>query len=530
VNQGNNLKPRLEVAQIGDKMLKNQRSINSVAFKAAIAASFAGILLVCSAAKAQNVVKIVLPEEPASLDPCDTNHSANSRVLRNNVTETLVNVRELDGSVAPSLATSWTQTNPTTWRFKLRSGVKFHDGTAFNAQAVAKALARAQLASLNCAIRGSKLGTNPYATTVVDNLTIDIVGKDPDPIVPYRMAVVDIGSPALTPQDAKTQSPIGTGPYRMERWAKGRDIALTAVDSYWGTKPQVKKVEFVWRSESAIRAAMVDTGEAQLSFGIAPQDAKTANDKAYLNAEVTFIRIDTEVAPFTDIRVRRAANLAINRDSLIGSIFNKSVTKATQIVLPSVNGASLALVPWKYDPTEAKRLLAAAKAEGVPVDTEIVLYGRLGLYPNATESMEAVQAMLATVGFNVRIEMMETSSWLKKLLKPFPANRQPNLLLSQHDNTQGDAIFSIGPKFASSGNQSTLTDSVLDAFIDEGTRSTGTARRDAFRKAFEHIDRVVIATIPLFNMVGTVRVSPKANFVPDVNTNNEIKLRTLSLR
>jgi len=489
-----------------------------------------GLLVMTSGAQAQGALKVVLPEEPASLDPCDTNHSANSRVLRNNVTETLVNIGTTDGNVVPNLASSWSQTAPNSWRFKLRSGVKFHDGTPFNAAAVATALQRAQSETLNCAIRGSKLGTNAYTTKIVDDLTLDIVSRDADPIVPYRMAVVDIGSPAATPGDKKTLTPVGTGPYKLERWTKGREIVLAAADGYWGDKPAVRRAEFVWRGESAIRGAMVDTGEAQLAFGIAPQDATTLNDKAYLNAEVTFIRIDTGVAPFTDLRVRRAANLAIDRDSLIGSVFNKNATKATQIILPSVNGASQALTPWAFDPQQARALLAAAKRDGVPVESEIVLYGRLGLYPNATESMEAVQAMLAAVGFNVRVEMMETSAWLKKLLKPFSPQRQANLLLSQHDNTQGDAVFSIGPKFASTGNQSTLTDPALDALIELGTRSTGTARRDAFRQAFEHIEKTVVATIPLFNMVGTMRVSPKIGFVPDVNTNNEIKLRSITFR
>lgn len=481
-------------------------------------------------AAAQQVLKIVLQEEPASLDPCDTNHSANSRLIRNNVTETLVNISAADGSVVPSLALSWEQLSPTAWRFKLRPNVKFQDGTPFNAAAVAAALQRAQLEPLGCAIRSSKLGNNPYATKLVDDLTIDVVGRNPDPIVPYRMAVVDIGSPAATPADKKTQIPVGTGPFKFERWTKGREVVLSAVEGYWGAKPSVGRVEFTWRGESAVRAAMVDTGEAHLAFGIAPQDATSALDKTYLNAEITFIRLDTEIPPFNDIRVRRAANLAIDRDALTGSVFHKNVTKSTQMILPSVNGHSPDVPTWPYDPNAAKALLAAAKADGVPVGTEIVLYGRLGLYPNSTESLEVIQAMLNSVGFNVRVEMMETSAWLKKLLKPFPAGRQANMLQSQHDNTQGDAVFTIGPKFRSSGNQSTLTDPLVDSLIDLGTNSTGTLRRNAFRMAFEYMQKNIIPTIELFNMVGTVRVAKNADYTPDVQTNNEIKLATVKLR
>jgi peptide/nickel transport system substrate-binding protein len=489
-----------------------------------------GLVLAAGAASAQTPLKIVLAEEPASLDPCDTNHSANSRILRNNVTETLVNIAVEDGNVSPNLATAWEQTSPTTWRFKLRTNVKFHDGTPFNAAAVAHALQRAQAEGLNCAIRGSKLGNNPYTTRIVDDLTIDVIGRDPDPIVPYRMAVVDIGSPAATPADRKTQTPVGTGPYKMERWNRGRDVILAAAEGHWAEKPKVTRAEFVWRRESAVRAAMVETGEAHLAFGIAPQDATSPLDKTYLNAEITFIRLDTEIPPFTDIRVRQAANLAVDRSSLAGSVFHKDVTKSTQMILPSVNGHSPDVEPWPFDPKRARELLAAAKADGVPVDTEIVLYGRLGLYPNSTESLEAIQAMLNAVGFKVRVEMMETSAWLRKLLKPFPSDRQANMLQSQHDNTQGDAVFTIGPKFRSNGNQSTLTDPLVDGLIDLGTNSTGTLRRNAFRLAFEYMQKEIVPTIELFNMVGTVRVSDRVAYVPDVQTNNEIKLRTVAFR
>ncbi|MCA3263797.1 MAG: ABC transporter substrate-binding protein [Telmatospirillum sp.] len=488
-------------------------------------------LLSCpNLAQAQNVLRVVLQEEPASLDPCDTNHSANSRLLRNNVTETLVNVGAVEAVIEPNLAISWEQTSPTTWRFKLRSGVRFHDGTPFTAAAVAAALQRAQVEALACAIRGSKLGNNPYTTRIVDDLTIDIIGRDPDPIVPFRMAVVDIGAPGATPADRKTQEPVGTGPYKFERWNRGRDVVFTLNDAYWGPKAAIPRVEFAWRGESTVRAAMVTRNEAHLAFGIAPQDATGPLDKTYLNAEVTFIRMDAEIPPLNDIRVRQAANLAIDRDQLIGSVFHKSVTKATQIVLPNVNGASPDLTPWRYDPAAARALLAAARADGVPVNTEIVLYGRLGLYPNSTESLEAIQAMLNAVGFRVRVEMMETSAWLRRLLRPFGSDRPVSMLQSQHDNAQGDAVFSIGPRFRSNGNQAMINDPLVDSLIDLGTRSTGTLRRNAFRLAFEYMEKDIVPYIPLFNMVGTVRVAANVNYTPDVQANNEIKLKTITLR
>lgn len=470
---------------------------------------------------------IVLPEEPNSLDACDTNYTGNSRVLRNNVTETLVNISPEDGGVVPGLATAWEQISPTTWRFMLREGVTFHDGTPFDASAVAFALERAQDEALECSIRGSKLGSNPYTTTVIDPLTIEVTGEAPDPIIPYRLSVLDIPSPAATPRDAKSAAPVGTGPYVLDSWERGESIRLVANPDYWGEEPPIADVTFVWRSESAIRGAMVDAGEADLAFNIAPQDATTPLDVTYLNAEITFLRIDALTPPLDDRRMREAINLAIDREALIGTIFHADVTPATQIVLPSVVGYSDAIEPWSYDLERAVALIEEARADGVPVGEEIVLHGRLALYPNSTESMEAVQAMLGAVGLNVRLNMMETSVWLEELLAPHAEDRAPSLLQSQHDNTQGDAVFTIGPKYRSDGNQAMIADARVDALIDKGTAATGPERGQAFAEAFYLIERDIIATVPLFNMVGTVRVAEGVSYTPDVQTNNEIKLDTI---
>jgi len=487
-----------------------------------------GLNLVGGAFAADPLV-IVVSEEPSSLDPCDTNTSATSRILRNNVTETLVNVDPTDGSIVANLATEWSQVSPTTWRFKLHSGVTFQDGTPFTASAVAKALARAQLEPLACAIRGSKLGTNPFTSNVVDDLTIEITGERPDPAIPYRMAILDIGSPA-TSDTERTRTPIGTGPYKLAAWNQGQDVTLTAYDGYWGDKPQVTDVRFVWRGESSVRAAMVDTGEASLAFGIAPQDATSSLDKTYLNSEATFIRLDTRLAPLDDIRVRRAANLAIDRDALIGTVFSKDVQKSTQLNVPSIVGHSPNIEPWPYDPEQAMTLLAEAKADGVPVDAEIVLHGRLGLYPNSTESLEAIQAMLQAVGFNVRVQMMEVKTWLEHLLKPFDDETQPNMLQSQSDNALGDSVFTIAPKFRSDGNQATISDPKLDAMIDKAATLTGDERRRTYEEAYEYMAEEIVPYIDLFYMVGIVRVAENVDYTPDVQANNEIKLRSIKLR
>ena len=261
---------------------------------------------------------------------------------------------------------------------------------------------------------------------------------------------------------------------------------------------------------------------------IAPQDATTGNDRFYSNAETSLLRIDQSIAPLDDVRVRKALNLAIDRDGLIGTIFHPEAQKAMQVVLPSVFGYNPDIPVWTYDPEQARALLEEARAEGVAVDTEIVLYGRIGIYPNSSESLEAIQAMLLDAGFNVRLEMLETNPWLARLLKPYAEDRQPSVLQSQIDNTEGDAVFTLPSRFTTDGNTSTIADPALDKLIADASKATGDERQKLFQEAFKVIAVDDINIIPLFHMVTSARISPTVAYEPDVQAGNELKLKSIS--
>jgi peptide/nickel transport system substrate-binding protein len=503
--------------------------LHSTTLRRSALALLLGTTLVTPAFAQADSITVVVTDEPRSLDPCDTDLSNNARVLRNNVTETLVNLDPANGEVVPSLATEWSQIDELTWEFKLREGVTFHDGTPFDAQAVAMALTRAQDAALACEVGLATLSGNSFTPQVLDATTLRIVTSTVEPILPNKMSALDIGAPS-TPGNEKTRAPVGTGPYSLVAWNAGQNVQLQAYEGYWGDKPAIANATITWRAESAVRAAMVDTGEAQVAYEIAPQDATSENDHAFPNAETSLLRIDQAIAPLDDGRVREAMNLAIDRDGLIGTVFHEGAQKAMQVVLPSVFGYNPDIPVWTYDPDKARALLDEARAAGVPVDNEIVLYGRIGIYPNSAESMEAIQAMLLDVGFNARLEMMETTPWLEKLIGPFPADRPPSVLQTQIDNTEGDAVFTLPNRFTSGGNTSTIGDPALDTLISKASAATGEERQSLFQEAFNYIAVEAINIVPLFHMTTIARVSPDLNYVPDVQAGNEIKLRTMSYK
>src|SRR5690606_9806004 len=134
-------------------------------------------------------------------------------------------------------------------------------------------------------------------------------------------------------------APVGTGAYVFDTWMNGQEIRLKRNDGYWGGKPEPEGVRYIWRNESAVRAAMVKIGEADIAFNVAPQDADDPElDHSYLNSETTYFRIDLERPPLNDRRVRLALNYAVNRGGFLGTILSTDLIHATQMVMPSIPG------------------------------------------------------------------------------------------------------------------------------------------------------------------------------------------------
>ena len=270
---------------------------------------------------------------------------------------------------------------------------------------------------------------------------------------------------------------------------------------------------------------MVAAGEADIAPNIAVQDATDAAiDFSYLNSETSAFRIDVTKPPLDDLRVRKAMNLAIDRDAMIGTIFSPDVVKATQFVVPSINGHNPALEPYPYDPEQAKALLAEAEAAGVPVGDEITMVGRLEIYPNATEHAEATMAMLQDAGFNIKLQMLEVAEWVDTYTKPYAEDRPPQLVQTQHDNNNGDAVFTVFFKYHSGGAQSVLSDPKLDQLIDQATVATGDERQKTWQEAFRMIHQDLVPDIMMFHMVGYTRVGSRVDFTPDISTNSELQV------
>ncbi|MCJ7872029.1 ABC transporter substrate-binding protein [Phaeobacter sp. J2-8] len=476
-----------------------------------------------------NSVTIVLSEELEIVEPCSSTKSNVGRVLFQNISETVTEMNPATG-LQPRLAKSWEDMGNGTWRFHLRDGVTFSDGTAMEADDVAHSLVRMKSPDIACEIGAKFFGGIDITSNIVDAHTLDVTADPAQPILPMLMSTVTV-TPAETPLDSFVDHPIGTGPYTFDEYARGQHIKLGANPNYWGDQPAVQSATYVFRGDSAVRSAMVAAGEADIAPNIALQDASDPGmDFSYPNSETVFLRIEHAQAPLNDLRVREALNLAIDREAFVGTILANGTLLATGITPPSTIGYDHDLAPYAYDPERARALLAEAKADGVPVDAEITLIGRLNNFANVLETMEAMLAMYQDVGFNMKLEMVEVAEWLERYAKPFPENRGPELIEAQHDNANGDPVFSMYFKYHSDGQQSGITDPKVDAMIADATAATGDERAAKWKALFSYLHEEIIADVMLFHMVGFSRVNPRLDFAPSIRTNSELQLSQIKFK
>ncbi|AUH65031.1 ABC transporter substrate-binding protein [Paracoccus zhejiangensis] len=473
-------------------------------------------------------VIIALNEELETVEPCMASQSNIGRVILQNISETLTELNTEDGSLMPRLAESWEDMGNGTWRFHLRPGVTFSDGSAFDAADVKHSIERTVSPDLTCEIGAKFFGGMTLTTAVVDDATVDITSDPAQPILPLLFSTLTI-VPSETAMEF-TRQPVGTGPYVLSEWNAGQNIILDRRDDYWGEAPVVTKATYLFRTDDAVRAAMVPAGEADIVPLINQNDATNpATDFAYPNSETTYLRLDSSKAPLDDIRIREAMNLAVDREAFLGTLVPADATLATHMTPPTALGADVDLGVPAYDPDRARALIEEAKAAGVPVDTEITLIGRLGNYPNVTEVLEALQQMFADVGLNVKLEMVEVAEWVEHYSKPFAAGDVPAMVSAMHDNNRGDPVFSMYFKYACDGLQSGICDEELDKLIADATAATGDARAEAWRAAFQKAHDLW-ADIFLFHMVGFSRVSERLDFKPTIATNSELQLSQIKFK
>ena len=380
------------------------------------AAALAALLALPRGAAAADGKPVVIAseEDVSTLDPhlIRNNHPIGSVIW--SVFDSLVR-RNPDGTHDPRLALSWEQAEPTRWRFKLRPGVTFQNGEAFDADAVVFNFNRMNVSPYNAE---SQLwpGTNLSEVVAVDPMTVDLVTSKPTINMLYWLEEAFIGAPKYmknTAPDVVGANPIGSGPYKVVSWKQGDRVTLTANPDHWNGAPPIKDVVFRDIPELSSRLNELKAGSVDIVVGVTPDtaaEAKSSNSKAVstnglrkMHMGISFKGLDV----LKDKRVRQALNHAVDVPTMIETLQGGMTKPLASIVNPPNNDPGLK--PFAYDPDKAKALLKAAGHEGFELP---VAYGR---YPGAKEVSEAVASYLEAVGLKPKLEAYETGRFEEML-------------------------------------------------------------------------------------------------------------------
>lgn len=476
---------------------------------------------------AADTVRVVLGQEPPTLEACESNLTSTGVVVRSNVTEPLIERNPQSGELEPKLATEWKATSDTEWTLKLREGVNFQDGTPFNAEAAAFTIDRAVNSKLGCNVEGYVFGDADLDVKAVDATTLTVTTPEPDPILPLRLSFLEV-VPTSTSTTEKVREPIGTGPYKIDSWDAGQKISLSSWDGYWGDKPAYAKAEYQWRSESSVRAAMITSGEADVAMGLSPDDNIGDLGVDYPNNETVALRMDANEAPLNDIRIRQAVNYAIDKEGIVNSLYQGKHQVAAQLVPEGIVGHNSELKGWPFDLEKAKSLVAEAKADGVDTAKQISLVVRSAQFPKITELAQVLQEQLSQAGLNVKLKMLETSQHLTYQVRPFAEDEGAVALMTQHGNQAGDAAFTVDQYMLSTGAQSYFGTPEFDAMIRKADAASGDARQKAFEEIFAYQNDKVVQFAHISHQTGILGKAKSVSYTPNSSSGDELRISEMT--
>src|SRR5215831_19506928 len=496
----------------------------------------AAVGLVAGIARAQapvagGTVIFAAGADPDSLDPQNTQSNPGEQVNRM-MYDNLVRFNT-KMQIEPALAESWSASKDgLTWTFKLRKGVRFHDGTPFDAKAVKYFFDR--VLGDEKPFKASLYTPFVQGAQVVDDATVRVTLKQPFAAFLFRLAhsAGGIPSPAAHQKWGKDFAlhPVGTGPFKFVEWVKGDHVTMERNDGYWGGRPLLDRVVVKTVKEDAARVLMLESGGADLIVNIPTEEIpRLKKDPRFTiesspTARALFIVINVKKKPFDDLRVRQALNHAVNRDAIVKELFQNNAQVVPGPVSPLQNGYAN-LSGYAYDPKKAKNLLTQAGKSSLKVK----LWSPKGRFVKDYELAQAVQQDLAAVGVEATLSTLEWGAYLTATKTPADQTDRELFLLGWSPST-GEARWGTFPllhssQFAPKGdNRGFFASRAFDDAIDKATlATTDPARLGALREA----QQIAINEAPYIFLISPNMIVGTSKKVHDV-TNLPLELTYLT--
>ena len=488
-----------------------------------------------------------------TLDPHSQNH-ATTHAMMQYAYEGLTRYTK-DYQIEPCLATSWEAISETHWRFHLRKGVKFHDGTPFTADDVVFSFNR---------IREPQ-GTNQiYVSGIkdvkkVDDATVDFLLEGPHPLLLRNIVDFRIMSKAWAEKNRSqhiqdyakreetyaSRNTNGTGPYLIKLWEPDKRIVFTYNKEWWGKLDgNVTDVIYTPIKSDATRVSALLSGDVDLVTDLPTQDVERLRKEQHLKildgheVRTIFIGLDQHndelkysnvkgKNPFKDVRVRRALNLAVDREAIKRVVMRGLSIPAGIMIAPGVHGYSkdIDIVP-KVDPAGAKKLLAEA---GYPQGFEFTLDCPNNRYVNDEKICQALVSMWAKAGLNVKLNAMPFATYIPKLL-----NFDTSAYMLGWGVVTFDGLYTLQSLVHTktggadgSFNSGRISDPKLDQIIDALKVTTDVKKRDALLKEGLEITRDQAYYVPLHHQMRPWAMKKNVSIVYSLDDRPQARFATV---
>jgi len=476
-------------------------------------------------------IVIGLQAEPTTLDAQQMTDYNSTRAGRN-LFDALLHFKDEGTQVEPALAESWEiSADGKVYTFHLRKGVKFHDGTDFNADAVVFSYER----EIDPNHPYHDTGEFPYADFTfgmvdkiekVDDFTVKISLKDPFAPFLANMAMhsAAIVSPTAIKKYGKdfSKNPVGTGPFKFVSWNPGVEILVEKNADYWGGAPNVDKVIYRPIIDDQARLNELEAGGVDFIVNIPPDDlARLKADSRFTTVEQAgmhtwYIVFNCQKKPFDDIKVRQAMNYAVDRQAIVDGILQKTGTLATGPMPPVLWSYTSDVTRYDFNPDKAKQLLTeAGYPDGISVNFWLPTSGS-GMQQSAAMG-QAIQADLKKVGADAKIETYEWGTYLDKTIVE-DASTLPEMFEMSWAGDNGDPdnflyILLSGDQYPPNGfNLGHCKDDKVDEILRQARTTLDQAKRtelyiqaqkmlvdDAFWIPVDHETQIVVMKKALMN-------------------------------
>ena len=453
--------------------------------------------------------------DSVSLDPAAVTDGESFAVTQN-VFETLIRFAEKDTTLEPGLAKEWKISDDgLTYTFTLQEGVKFHDGTDFNAEAVVKNFDRwldgdadkfPYFQSMFGGFRGEDAAVIKEVKADGDNTVVITLNQPQAPFLKnLAMSPFGIASPTAFEKEGDKfgDNPVGTGPFEFVSWKRNDSVTVKKFADYWKEGlPKVDEVVFKSIPDNSARLNALKTGEIDLATGISPSDASSVEADSNLqlierpSLNVGYLGMTVTRKPFDDKKVRQAVNYAIDKEALISAFYEGKADVATNPMPPAVSGFNEEISAYPYDPEKAKALLKEAGYDGSKALELWAMPVPRPYMPDGQKIAEAIQKNLEDVGIKTKIVSYEWATYLEKAAKG-----EADMFLLGWTGDNGDAdnfLYTLlDEQSIGSNNYTYFKNSETHKLLLEAQKETDEDKRNELYKKAQEIFHDEAPWVPL---------------------------------